>query len=76
MLLQKVRVPAFYDSTAFHYMNVPQLSIRSSTDEPLDCFQVLAIVSNAAINIGVHIFFQTGISGFLGYIPRSGIAES
>ena len=39
-------------------------------------FQVLAIVNNAAMNIGVHRFFWIGVSKFLGYNPRSGIAGS
>ena len=28
------------------------------------------------MNIGVHIFFQTSVSGFFGYIPGSGITGS
>nr|KAF6358514.1 hypothetical protein mPipKuh1_010338 [Pipistrellus kuhlii] len=50
--------------------------IHSSTDGHLGCSQILAIVSNAAMNIGVHIFFLTGVSEFLGYVLRSGIAGS
>ena len=50
--------------------------IHSSTDRQLGCFQILAIVNNAAVNIGVHIFFQIGVLGFFAYIPRSGIAGS
>ena len=45
-------------------------------DGHLDCFQVLAIVNNATMNIGVYIFFQASISDFFGNIPRSGIAGS
>ena len=37
-------------------------------------FQDLAIVNNAAMNIGVHRFFGIGVSGSLGYNPSSGIA--
>ena len=36
----------------------------------------MATVDKTAINIGVHILFQIAVSGFLGYIPRSGIAGS
>ena len=39
--------------------------IHSSTDGHLGCFQILAIVNN--------IFFQIGVSFFLGHIPRSEI---
>ena len=50
--------------------------IHSFTDGHLGSFQHLAIVNCAAMNIGVHRFFWIGVSGFLGYNPRSGIAES
>ena len=46
------------------------------TDGHLGCFQHLAIVNCAAMNIGVHRFFWIGVSGFLGYNPSSGIAGS
>ena len=50
--------------------------IRSFTDGHLGCFQHLAIVNCAAVNIGVHRFFWIGVSGFLGYNPSSGITGS
>ena len=50
--------------------------IHSFTDGHLGCFQHFTIVNCAAVNIGVHRFFWTGVSGFLGYIPSSGITES
>ena len=49
---------------------------HSFTDGHLGCFQHLAIVNCAAMNIGVHRFFWIGISGFLGYNPSSGVAGS
>ena len=50
--------------------------IHSFTDEHLGCFQHLAIVNCAAMNIGVHRFFWTGVLGFLRYNPSSGITGS
>ena len=49
--------------------------IHSFAYRHLGCFQYLAIVNCAAMNIGVHRFFWTDdVSGFLGYNPSSGIA--
>ena len=50
--------------------------IRSSTDGHLGCFPILVIVNNAAMNTGVFLFFQISILSSLGYVSRSGIAES
>nr|KAF6369034.1 hypothetical protein mMyoMyo1_010440 [Myotis myotis] len=50
--------------------------IHSSTDGHLICFQILAIVNCAAMNIGMLTFFLIGASGFLGYIPRNMITMS
>ena len=50
--------------------------IHSFTDGYLGCFQHLAIVNSSAVNIGVHRFFWTGVSRFLGSNPNSGIAGS
>ena len=38
----------------------------------LGCFCILAIVDNAALNIGVYISFQITVFVFFKYIPRSG----
>ena len=50
--------------------------IHSFTDRHLGCFQHLAIVNCAAMNIGVHRFFWIGMSGYLGYNPSSYIFGS
>ena len=50
--------------------------IHSFAHGHLGCFQYLAIVNCAAMNIGVHRFFWIGVSGLLGYNPSSGIAGS
>ena len=41
----------------FHCENVPWFLIHSFTDGHLGCFQYLAIVNCAAMNIGLHRFF-------------------
>ena len=48
--------------------------IHSSVVGHQGCFRVLAIVSRAAVNIGVPVSFSTLVSS--GYMPRSGIAGS
>ena len=42
----------------------------------LRCFHVLTIINSAAMNIGVHVFFQIRVFVFSAHIPRSGIAGS
>ena len=50
--------------------------IHSSTDGHSGYFHILAFINNAAMNIGVLMFFWLGILGSFGYIPRSVIARS
>ena len=56
-------------------MNIPHL-IHSYVSGHLGCFHVLAIVNNAAVNIGVHGSFQIRVFIFSRYVSRSGIAGS
>ena len=48
--------------------------IHSSVDVCIGCFHVLAIVSSAAVNIGVHLSFSVLVSS--GYMPSYRIAGS
>ena len=48
--------------------------IHSSVDGHLGCFHVLAIVTSAAVNTGIHVSVSILVSS--GYMPRSGIAGS
>ena len=50
--------------------------IHLSVDGHLGCFHTLAIINNAAMNTGMHIFFLIHVFYFSGYIPRSGILGS
>ena len=48
--------------------------IHLSADGHLGCFHVLAIVTSAAVNTGIHVSVSILVSS--GYMPRSGIAGS
>ena len=72
----RVGAPSFFLLIVFHYVNYHSFWIHSFADGHLGCFQHLAIVNCAAMNIGVHRFFWIGVSGFLGCNPSSGIAGS
>ena len=49
--------------------------IHLSVDGKLGCFLTLAIVNNAATNIGVYVSFQISVFVLFRYILRSEIAE-
>ena len=53
---------------------VPHLC--SSLEGHLGCFHILAVVNNAAINIGMCVSFQANVFIFFRCVPRSGIAGS
>ena len=78
MLSQSVRIPPSF--SLLHSIPLCKCTtvflIQSATDGHLGCFQHLAIVNCAAMDIGVHRFFWIGLSGFLGYNPSSGLAGS
>ena len=50
--------------------------IHSSIHGHLGCFHILAILNDAAMNIGVHISFGITVFVFFGKIPRSEISGS
>ena len=57
-------------------MYIYHIFIYSSVSGHLGCFHVLTIVNSAAVNIGVHVSFQSRVLVFSRYMPRSGIAGS
>ena len=77
MLLQKVGIPSFFLLHSILLCEcITVFLIHSSTHGHLGCFQHLATLNRAAMNIGVHKFFWIGVSGFVGYIPSNGITGS
>ena len=56
------------------YIYATSLSIDLLVDT--DCFRILAIVDNASMNVGMHIFFLISAFVFLRKIPRSEISGS
>ena len=65
MLQQMALFHSFYSWVAFHGIYVLIFFIHSSVNGHLGYFHVLAIVNNAAMNIGLHVSIQ--IIVFFGY---------
>ena len=78
MLSQRVGAPSFFllHSIALCKCTIVFWFTHLLMSKHLGCFQQLAIVNCAAMNIGVHRFFWIGFSGFLGYNPSSGITRT
>ena len=75
MLLQVTKFHSFFMAEEYSIVHIYHIFfIHLSVDGYLGCFHILAIVNNAAVNIGVSVSFQISVSVFFRYIPRSGIA--
>ena len=61
-------------SNVLLYIMYHTFFIHSSINRHLGYVHVLAIVNSVAMNIGVHVSFQTML--FCNYVPRSGTTQS
>ena len=66
------------DFVLFYGSNIPLCMCITSSPiiGHLGCFHILAVVNNAAVNIGVHISFWSSVFVFFGWIPRRRISGS
>ena len=72
----KIGAPFFFLLPSIPLYKCVRFFMHSFIDGHLGCFQHLAIVNSAAVNMGIHEFFWIGVSGFLGCIASSGISGS
>ena len=72
----RVGAPSLFLLNSISFCKCTSFLIHSFTGGHLGCFQHLAMVNCAAMNIGVNRFFWIGVSVFLGYNPNSGISRS
>ena len=56
-------------------LNIPPLFIQSSVDGNLGCFYLLAIVNNAAVNIGVQMSVSILVCSSSEYMLRTGTLD-
>ena len=58
------------------YTHIHRIFICLSVDGQLSCLHIMAIVSSAFMNFGVHVSFWISVIILCRYIPRSGIVGS
>ena len=76
MLLQMARFCYFFMAQVYSIVYIHYFClIHSSIAGFLDCFHVLAVVSNVAVNIVIHILFELLFS-FKGTRKRTSKAQS
>lgn len=61
----------------WYNMDIPlHFAYRSSVDEHLACFHLLATANNTAVNNGIQVSVRVSALNYFVYIPRSGIGGS
>ena len=60
----------FMTEYIYIFIHMDHIFIHSSVDGHLACFHVLSTINSAAMNIEVHVSFQSLVMS--GYMPRSG----
>ena len=74
-VVANVRVSFFFMVELYSIVYMYHFFIHSSISGHVGFFHILAIVTNAAVNIGVHLYFLISVFVFFGKIFRSGIAK-